>query len=116
MFATCISRVRTPGPANEYMIIGSALNFMGQKIVSLESQAKKNEMKNLVMGARLGLEHVDGLQQDCRYQVVHIQLTEGDSEQLKMRHDKFDRTVSCEFVCLNPRKRLLFTSWIHSPR
>ena len=95
---------QNPGPANEYMIIGSALNFMGQKIVSLESQAKKNEMKNLVMGARLGLEHVDGLQQDCRYQVVHIQLTEGDSEQLKMRHDKFDRTVSCEFVCLNPQE------------
>ena len=104
---TCSQPVSTgsnPGPANEYMIIGSALNFMGQKIVSLESQAKKNEMKNLVMGARLGLEHVDGLQQDCRYQVVHIQLTEGDSEKLKMRHEEFDRTVACEFVCLNPQE------------
>ena len=47
------------------MIIGSALHFMGQKIVSLESQAKKNEMKNLVLGASLGLVHVDGLQQEC---------------------------------------------------
>ena len=93
-----------PGHANEYMIIGSALNFMGQKIVSLESQAKKNEMKNLVLGASLGLEHVDGLQQECRYQVVHIQLTEGDSEKLKMRYEEFDRTVSCEFVCLNPQE------------
>lgn len=93
-----------PGHANEYMIIGSALNFMDQKIVSLESQAKKNEMKNLVMGASLGLEHVDGLQQDCRYQLVHIQLIEGDSEKLKLRYEQFDRPVPCEVVCLNPQE------------
>lgn len=93
-----------PGHANEYMIIGSALNFMDQKIVSLESQAKKNEMKNLVMGASLGLEHVDGLQQDCRYQVVHIQLIDGDSETFKMRYEQFDRFVPCEVVCLNPQE------------
>ncbi|KQX44617.1 MULTISPECIES: AraC family transcriptional regulator [unclassified Paenibacillus] len=93
-----------PGHANEYMIIGSALNFMGQKIVSLESQAKKNEMKNLVLGASLGLVHVDGLQQECRYQVVHAQLIEGDSEKLKMRYEQFDRTVPYEVVCLNSQE------------
>lgn len=93
-----------PGHANEYMIIGSALNFMDKKIVNLESQAKKNEMKNLVMGASLGLEHVDSLQQDCRYQLVHIQLIEGDSEKLKMRYEQFDRPAPCEVVCLNPQE------------
>lgn len=93
-----------PGHANEYMIIGSALNFMDKKIVSLESQAKKNEMKNLVMGASLGLEHVDSLQQDCRYQLVHIQLIEGDSEKLKMRYEQYDRSAPCEVVCLNPQE------------
>jgi YesN/AraC family two-component response regulator len=93
-----------PGHANEYMIIGSALNFMGQKIESLESQARKNEMKNLVLGAGLGLEHVDGLQQECRYQVVHVQLIEGDSEKLKMRYEQFDRNVPYEVVCLNSQE------------
>jgi two-component system, response regulator YesN len=95
---------QNPGPVNEYTIIGSALNFMDQKIVRLESQARKNELKNLVLGAGLGLEHVDGLQQECRYQAVHIQLIEGDSEKLKMHYDARDRTVSCEFVCLNPQE------------
>ncbi|MDQ0062977.1 AraC family transcriptional regulator [Paenibacillus harenae] len=93
-----------PGHANEYMIIGNALNFMDQKIVSLESQAKKNEMKNLVMGASLSLEHVDGLLQDCLYQVVHIQLIDGDSETFKMRYEQFDFPVPCEIVCLNPQE------------
>ncbi|UUZ93521.1 AraC family transcriptional regulator [Paenibacillus sp. P25] len=93
-----------PGQANEYMIIGSALNFMGQKIESLESQARKNEMKNLVLGAGLGLEHVDGLQQECRYQVVHVELIEGDSEKLKMRYEQQGRTVPYEVVCLNSQE------------
>jgi YesN/AraC family two-component response regulator len=95
---------QTPGHTNEYMIIGSALNFMGQKIESLESQTRKNEMKNLVLGAGLGLEYVDGLQQECRYQVVHVQLIEGDSEKLKMRAEQIDRTVPYEVVCLNSQE------------
>lgn len=97
----------TPGPANEYTIIGSALQFLDQKIVRLESQARKNELKNLVLGAGLGLEHVDDLHQECRYQAAHIQLIEGDIEQLKLRHEALDRTLSCEFVCLNPQEAAL---------
>lgn len=90
--------------ANEYAIIGSALHFMGQKIVNLESRAKTNEMKNLVLGASLELEHMDGLPQKCRYMVVHIRLTEGSSDKFMQRYEEIEESVQCEFVCLNPQE------------
>ncbi|KRE48749.1 hypothetical protein ASG81_05985 [Paenibacillus sp. Soil522] len=90
--------------ANEFAIISSALNFLGQKIVTLESRAKTNEMKSLVLGASLDLEHMDGLPQDCRYMVAHIRLIEGYSDKFKQRFAAIDETIHREFVCLNPQE------------
>jgi YesN/AraC family two-component response regulator len=53
---------------------------------------------------------VDGLQQECRYQVVHVQLIEGDSEKLKMRYEQIDRTVPYEVVCLNSHEAAIIYS------
>ncbi|QYR19565.1 helix-turn-helix domain-containing protein [Paenibacillus sp. sptzw28] len=89
---------------NEYTIIGNALNFMGQKIVTLESLAKTNEMKNLVLGAGLDLEHMDGLPKDCRYLVAHIRLIEGVSERFKHRYEQFNHPVRYELICLNSKE------------
>lgn len=89
---------------NEYAIIGSAIHFMGQKIVNLESRAKTNEMKNLVLGASLGLEHIDGLPQECRYLVAHIRIIEGNSDKFKQRFLDSGAASHCEFVCLNPQE------------
>jgi YesN/AraC family two-component response regulator len=94
----------SPAQANEYMIIGNALNFMGEKIVTLESQAKKNEMKNLVLGTGFGLEHMDGLPQGTHYLVAHIVFEEGSSEKFKQRFDHFEHPVRCELVSLNPKE------------
>lgn len=95
--------------ANEYMIIDSALNFMGQKISTLESQARKNEMKNLVLGANLDLEYMDGLRQDCCYLVSHIQFLEGNSENFKARYEYLSHKVHSELVCLNPQEAAIIT-------
>lgn len=89
---------------NEYQMIDSTLSFMGQKILSLESQAQQNEMKHLVLGASLGVERLDALPRHCRYQVAHIQLVDGRSEQLK-RIDEFDgHHMPYELVILNPQE------------
>ncbi|MGO4276997.1 hypothetical protein AB4Z22_45415, partial [Paenibacillus sp. TAF58] len=75
---------------NEYAIIGNALNSMGQKIVTLESLAKTNEMKNLVLGASLGLENMDDLPQDCHFLVAYISLIEGNSKEFKQCYEQID--------------------------
>ncbi|MBD0382955.1 helix-turn-helix domain-containing protein [Paenibacillus sedimenti] len=97
-----------PTPAqtrmNEYAIIDNALNMMGQKIVTLESLAKTNEMKNLVLGASLGLEQIDGLPQDCRFLVVYISLVQGQSKEFKLRYEQIDHPISYEIVCLNAKE------------
>ncbi|MDF2645602.1 MAG: hypothetical protein K0Q73_1407 [Paenibacillus sp.] len=93
-----------PTHANEYMIIGNALNIMGQKIVTLESLAKSNEMKNLVLGASLGMENMDGLPQDCHYLVAYIPIIEGHTKDFKHSYVQFDPLVRCEIVCLNSKE------------
>jgi YesN/AraC family two-component response regulator len=90
---------------NEYAIIGGALHFMGQKIVNLESRAKRNEMKNFVLGASLDLEHMDGMPQECRYLVAHIRIIDGNSDKFKQLYLNInDNTLHSEFVCLNPQE------------
>lgn len=89
---------------NEYAIIGNALNIMGQKIETLESLAKTNEMKNLVLGASLGLENMDDLPQDCHFLVAYIPLIEGHSKEFKQRYEQINHSVRNEIVCLNLRE------------
>ncbi|XEC94411.1 helix-turn-helix domain-containing protein [Paenibacillus tarimensis] len=91
-------------PSNEYAIIGNALSFMGQKIVTLESRVKTNEMKNLVLGASLGLESLDGLPKNCHFIAAHIRLIEGYSDKLKQRYEDIKQNVRSEFVCLNSKE------------
>lgn len=94
----------TQPQANEFAMIGSALNFMGQKIVNLESRAKTNEMKNLVLGASLELEHMDEIPQERRFMVAHIRLLEGYTDKFKQRYVDVDETMRFELVCLNPQE------------
>jgi two-component system response regulator YesN len=93
----------TQSQMNEYAIIGNALNIMGQKIETLESLAKTNEMKNLVLGASLGLENKDDLPQDCQFLVAYISLIEGHSKEFKQRYEQIDidHSIRNEIVCLN---------------
>lgn len=86
--------------ANEYTIIGNTLHYMGRKIEDLETQAQKNEMINLVLGASLGLEHLDALPRGRHYQLTHIRFIKGDSETFKEQFAELDHQVRCELVCL----------------
>ncbi|MDQ0916163.1 helix-turn-helix domain-containing protein [Paenibacillus sp. V4I5] len=89
---------------NEYAIIRNALNSLGQKIETLESLAKTNEMKNLVLGASLGLENMDDLPQDRQFLVAYIPLMEGHSKEFKQRYEQIDHSIRNEVVCLNLRE------------
>lgn len=89
---------------NEYTIIGNTLHYMGRKIEDLETQAQKNELINLVLGASLGLEHLDTLPRGGRYQLTHIRFIKGDSETFKEQFAALDHQVSYELVCLTAQE------------
>lgn len=86
---------------NEYTFIGNALSFMGQKILSLESSAKTNEMKNLVLGANLNLEHTGSLPQDSSFVVAYIHMLEGETPAFKEQYEAVEPILPYEIVCLN---------------
>ncbi|OMF38842.1 hypothetical protein BK133_01185 [Paenibacillus sp. FSL H8-0548] len=86
---------------NEYTFIGNALSVMGQRIVSLESSAKTNEMKNLVLGANLNLEHTRSLPHESSFVVAHIHLLEGEMLTFKELYEASTLNFPVEIVCLN---------------
>jgi two-component system, response regulator YesN len=92
------------GRMNEYAFIGSTLNKMEQKIVMLESQAKTSELKNLVLGAPLGLEQLEILPPGYRYCAAHIRLREGTSEQLCLLYEEMKRRTPGILVSLSPEE------------
>lgn len=85
--------------ANEYMIIGEAFSFMKHKIVTLESQARKNDLVNLLLGISLNAEWKESPLLNASYCAAYIKLTEGDVEALKMEYER-NRCLPGEFVVL----------------
>jgi two-component system response regulator YesN len=64
---------------NEYAFIGNALNNMVEKITYLEGSVKENEMRNLVLGVNLNLEHSGYLPQELSFIVAYIRVSGGDT-------------------------------------
>ena len=91
-----------PHVNDEFVMIGNTIQSLGQKIVSLESRAKQNEMKNLVLGASLGLENLDHLPQDGRYIAAYIQCNEDSMDQIEQIYNQLAKgTRQYEFVSIN---------------
>ncbi|MCA0755413.1 AraC family transcriptional regulator [Paenibacillus sp. N4] len=98
-----------PGSANEsrneYAIIGSTLDTLGRKIESLQSKAKINELKNLVLGGGIGLEYDNDLPQNCQYMVCRIQMLEGSSsDAFKAAYEQLEAYGNYRFVSLNAQE------------
>ncbi|MBW4079789.1 AraC family transcriptional regulator [Paenibacillus sp. S150] len=89
---------------NEYVFIGSAFHLMEEKIITLEMQARKNDLKNLLLGASLGLENKDFVQPGYSYCTAHLDNPEEGSECLKMRYETMERTLHSVFVLLNEKE------------
>ncbi|MHA7964630.1 helix-turn-helix domain-containing protein [Paenibacillus sp. CAU 1782] len=86
---------------NEYAYIGNALNQMDQKISRLETSAKQNEMKNLVLGANLNLEFTGDFPEKMALLTAYIRITKGDATQLRTLYEAMYAVREYEVVCLN---------------
>lgn len=86
---------------NEYAYIGNALNQMDQKISRLETSAKQNEMKNLVLGANLNLEHTGDFPEKVALLTAYIRIARGDAPQLRAQYEAIYTVREYEVVCLN---------------
>jgi two-component system, response regulator YesN len=86
---------------NEYALINSAMNFMGQKIRSLETQADTERLKNIVLGTGQGTEFPEALCRSRGYQVSYIRVLEGCSEKIEMWFEQNDHPPQCEYIVLN---------------
>ncbi|WNS43905.1 AraC family transcriptional regulator [Paenibacillus sp. MMS20-IR301] len=91
---------------NEYKIIGDTLSLMKDKIVDLESQARKNEIINLLLGVGQNEEQPDLVLPDTAYCAAYLQLTEGESEGLKARYELCS-TLPGEFFTINAREAVI---------
>lgn len=86
---------------NEYAYIGNALRNMDEKIGLLEAKSKRSELRNLVLGAPMGLEQMDMLPTGYRYCSGYIRLLEGGSAPLQEYYDQMEHHISGIFISLN---------------
>lgn len=103
-----IKGIHSSGPGtlwgNEYAFIGSTFNLMEEKIVNLETQARKNDLKNLLLGVSLEIEVEQFIQSGYRYCTVYLQIPEEGSECLKMRYEMMNRSLHSIVVPLNEKE------------
>lgn len=90
--------------ANEYTFIGNAFNVMGAKINHLETSAKKIEMKNLILGANLNLEHTGNFPAHTKFIVAYIYMHQGESTQFQQQYELKGSEHKFEVVCLNAQE------------
>ncbi len=86
---------------NEYAYIGNALRNMDEKIGLLEAKSKRSELRNLVLGAPIGLEQMDMLPAGYRYCSGYICLLEGGSGPLQEYYDQSEHHIPGIFISLN---------------
>lgn len=91
---------------NEYMIIGDTFSLMNDKIVDLESQARKNELINLLLGVSQNEEPQERVLPDTAYCAAYLQLSAGEPEGLKARYELYS-TLPGEFISLNAREAVI---------
>ncbi|MNB74300.1 HTH-type transcriptional regulator YesS [compost metagenome] len=91
---------------NEYVIIGDTFSLMNDKIVDLESQARKNEIINLLLGVSPNEEHQEVVLPDSAYCVAYLQLTEGETEGLKARYE-IHNALPGEWISLNSKEAVI---------
>lgn len=89
---------------NEFAIIGSTISKLGQKIETLESKAKVNELKNLVLGAGVGSDYYDYLPLQCYYMTSYIRITKGDCEEFRAFYEQHAAYSFYKFVSLNTQE------------
>lgn len=92
---------------NEYAIIGNAFNVMGEKINHLQTSAKKIEMKNLVLGANLNLEHTGSFPEHTRFIAAYIYMHDGQTTQFQQQYELKHSGQMQEVVCLNAQEAAL---------
>lgn len=92
---------QSQGWINEYAYIGSALKNMDEKIGLLEAKTKRSELRNLVLGAPMGLEQMDMLPPGYSYSTGCIRILEGSSELLREYYDQLEHKASGIFISLN---------------
>ncbi|OMF17637.1 hypothetical protein BK131_06685 [Paenibacillus amylolyticus] len=86
---------------NEYAFIGNTFHLMEEKIVNLETQARKNDLKNLLLGVSLEIEAEQFIQPGYHYCTVYLRIPEEGSTGLKIRYEKMNRSLHSIFVPLN---------------
>ncbi|MDF2939058.1 MAG: hypothetical protein K0Q90_4431, partial [Paenibacillaceae bacterium] len=86
---------------NEYAYIGNALKNMDEKIGLLEAKTKRSELRNLVLGAPMGLEQMDMLPPGYGYSTGYIRILEGSPELLGEYYDQMEHPVPGIFIALN---------------
>lgn len=89
---------------NEFAMIGSTISKLGQQIETLESKAKVNELKNLVLGAGVSTEHYDYLPLQCHYMISYIRILKGDCEGFRAFYEQHAAYSYYKFVSLNAQE------------
>lgn len=90
--------------ANEYTFIGNAFNVMEEKINHLELNAKKTEMKNLILGANLNLEHTGNFPDHMKFIAAYIYMHEGELPAFQEQFEQRFVDQQHEVVCLNTQE------------
>lgn len=89
---------------NEYTVIGNAFSLLGEKINHLETNAKKIEMKNLILGANLNLEHMRDFPRHSKFVVVYIDMHSGESTSFQQYYKMSSYGQEHEVICLNAKE------------
>lgn len=105
---TQIKGLHSPGNAglwgNEYAFIGSTFNLLEEKIVNLETQARKNDLKNLLLGVNLEMETEPFNWPGYRYCTVYLNHLAEGSEGFKSRYERLEHSLHSAVVILNERE------------
>lgn len=103
-----IKGLQSPGSVtlwgNEYAFIGSTFNLLEEKIVNLETQARKNDLKNLLLGVNLEMEVESFIRPDYSYCTVYLNNLEGGSEEFKDHYERMDHSLPSVVVALNEQE------------
>ncbi|MEJ8304330.1 helix-turn-helix domain-containing protein [Saccharibacillus sacchari] len=92
--------------ANEYTMIGDAFSFMNDKIVDLETQARRSERIGQLLGLRPEFEQTEQSPQGKAYRAAYLYMTEGTTDQLRQTFDR-SLCVSGEWIFLNEREAVI---------
>jgi len=95
---------------NEFALIGTALNTLGSKVVTLENKARANELKNLVLGAGSGLEYDHAVSKDAHYIVSYVHIVQGKMADFKACYEQHALYENYHLIGINDQDAAILYS------